>query len=192
MQRSAQWCECAVVNVEAAHLDTVSCPSELRSSTVQQRRHAVRCQYQPPLRLRRSAAAAAAAEEHLLFCSTSAPARQSSFQPSLGDEDGRGGRTGTSLTGPRVLYDALSRQLHGHGGGWTRLGSHGTQAIAWPMAYDAPCGAVSGTRYVSMRGLLGSRRVPSTYRADPPARVSRRWFECRPIQVHGGSAAYTM
>eukprot|EP00966_Prymnesium_polylepis_P038692 898238-Prymnesium_polylepis.1 len=44
----------------------------------------------------------------------------------------------------------------------------------WPMAYDtpgggvaralrAPCGA-SSTRYVSMRGLLGSRRVPSTLR----------------------------
>eukprot|EP00966_Prymnesium_polylepis_P088913 2057449-Prymnesium_polylepis.1 len=27
-------------------------------------------------------------------------------------------------------------------------------------ALRAPCGAVSGTRYVSMRGLLGSRRVP--------------------------------
>eukprot|EP00966_Prymnesium_polylepis_P114693 2650599-Prymnesium_polylepis.1 len=43
----------------------------------------------------------------------------------------------------------------------------------WPMAdggargrcraLSAPCGA-SGTRYESMRGLLGSRRVPSTYR----------------------------
>ena len=41
----------------------------------------------------------------------------------------------------------------------------------WPMADDvarggigslrAPCGA-SGTRYASMRGLIGSRRVPST------------------------------
>eukprot|EP00966_Prymnesium_polylepis_P291917 6741854-Prymnesium_polylepis.1 len=27
-----------------------------------------------------------------------------------------------------------------------------------------------------MRGLLGSRRVPSTWRADPSARVARRWF----------------
>eukprot|EP00966_Prymnesium_polylepis_P029882 694107-Prymnesium_polylepis.1 len=44
----------------------------------------------------------------------------------------------------------------------------------WPMAYGlrcavwrqralrAPRGAVAGTRYVSMRGLTGSRRVPPT------------------------------
>eukprot|EP00966_Prymnesium_polylepis_P008195 188638-Prymnesium_polylepis.1 len=46
-----------------------------------------------------------------------------------------------------------------------------TPVPSWPMADDvarggigslrAPCG-VSGTRYVSMRGLIGSRRVPST------------------------------
>eukprot|EP00966_Prymnesium_polylepis_P178764 4139504-Prymnesium_polylepis.1 len=28
-----------------------------------------------------------------------------------------------------------------------------------------------------MRGLLGSRRVPSALRADPSTPVSRRWFE---------------
>eukprot|EP00966_Prymnesium_polylepis_P258186 5963920-Prymnesium_polylepis.1 len=32
-----------------------------------------------------------------------------------------------------------------------------------------------------MRGLLGSRRVPSAQRADPPARVSRRCFKCRRV-----------
>ena len=53
----------------------------------------------------------------------SAPPRQSSFQPSLGDENGRGARTGTSLKNPSTRCHAPSRQLHGQGGGRTGLGS---------------------------------------------------------------------
>eukprot|EP00966_Prymnesium_polylepis_P265661 6137143-Prymnesium_polylepis.1 len=45
----------------------------------------------------------------------------------------------------------------------------------WPMAYGAPCGgsglyarAVADTRYGSMRGLIGSHRVPPTgFRSEP-------------------------
>ena len=46
-----------------------------------------------------------------------------------------------------------------------------------------------------MRGLLGSRRVLSTLRADSPARMARRWFECgqwpmmRPGAVSGATRA---
>eukprot|EP00966_Prymnesium_polylepis_P008281 190701-Prymnesium_polylepis.1 len=54
----------------------------------------------------------------------------------------------------------------------------------WPMAYDAPCGgsgryarpacgAVTGTRHVSMRGLIGSRRVPRPRSAPTRPRLCR-------------------
>eukprot|EP00966_Prymnesium_polylepis_P073071 1697197-Prymnesium_polylepis.1 len=46
------------------------------------------------------------------------------------------------------------------------------------------CGA-SSTGYVSLRGLIGSRPVPSGRPRDPSALVSRRWFECRRRVVHG-------
>eukprot|EP00966_Prymnesium_polylepis_P096055 2225603-Prymnesium_polylepis.1 len=36
------------------------------------------------------------------------------------------------------------------------------EAVTGATAVRAPCGAVAGTKYVSMRGLIGSRRVPST------------------------------
>ena len=62
---------------------------------------------------------------------------------------------------------------HGQAGGARGFGLQNIQVTGkrWPMAdggargrcltLRAPCGA-SGTRYVSMRGLIGSRRVPPT------------------------------
>eukprot|EP00966_Prymnesium_polylepis_P104702 2425424-Prymnesium_polylepis.1 len=52
----------------------------------------------------------------------------------------------------RVVYCGL----------WPMVRRLGGIYPALPPALRALCGAVSGTRYVSMRGLKGSRRVPPT------------------------------